>query len=151
MNLCLACHRAVMANWISAESMREFCNEIPGLIKALVDYSPFGGGLSLLEEAPPINRTGFSQSVTEAALTAVRTGSRAGRGAIPGSAWRFCTATTQDTQMWSNRGPHLYRRPTYCGWTKSISHHFEAMGNLAWLVFTGAYQFRHFLGGAKWI
>ena len=37
---------------------------------------------------------------------------------------------------------------TYCGWTKSISHHLETMGNHCLLVFRGESSFRGFLGGA---
>ena len=37
---------------------------------------------------------------------------------------------------------------TYCGWTKSISHHLETMGNHGWLVFTGESAFHGVLGGA---
>ena len=35
----------------------------------------------------------------------------------------------------------------YCGRTKSISHHVEAMGNHGLLVFTGESSFQGFLGG----
>ena len=37
---------------------------------------------------------------------------------------------------------------SYCGWTKSTSHHSETMGNHLSLVFTGESSFQGFLGGA---
>ena len=40
------------------------------------------------------------------------------------------------------------RDPKYCGWTKSILHHFETMGTHRWLVVTGESSFHGFSGGA---
>ena len=37
----------------------------------------------------------------------------------------------------TTRGAGLRRSSTYCGWTKSISHHLETMGNHCLLVFSG--------------
>ena len=38
---------------------------------------------------------------------------------------------------------------SYCGWMKSVSHHFETM--VETMVFTGVSSFQGLVGGAKWI
>ena len=39
-------------------------------------------------------------------------------------------------------GRHAPKVPQYCGWTKSISHHFETMRNHCWFVFTRGHRCR---------